>query len=310
MDDAARGQASADAQAAALVGEEAPDTYAALWSDALHDLSRNAVFVGAVLVILIMVAMAAVPHLFAGIFGHGDPRLCDLRFSGKGPASGHPFGYDIQGCDLYANVVYGARPSLTIGIASMSAITLLSIVLGLVSGFYGGFVDAVIARVSDVLFGFPFILGGIVILTSFPHRTVLTVTLVLVLFGWPSMTRVMRASVLATRNMDYVVSARGLGARDLRLLRKHILPNAVAPVLVLATLGVGALIVAEAGLTFLGVGLQLPSISWGLQLSGAQSYFNSEPHLLIFPALFLSLTVLSFVLAGDAIRDALDPKLR
>jgi ABC-type dipeptide/oligopeptide/nickel transport system permease subunit len=176
------------------------------------------------------------------------------------------------------------------------------------SGYYGGLIDAAVSRLTDIFLGFPFLVAAIVILTSFQHRTVWTIAMVIILFAWPPWTRVMRASVLSVANMEYVVAARALGASDLRILVRHILPNAVSPLIVLVTLGVGGLIVAESSLTYLGVGLQLPAISWGLQLSTAQAYFSTKPHLLIFPALFLSLTVLSFVLAGDAVRDALDPR--
>jgi len=161
-----------------------------------------------------------------------------------------------------------------------------------------------------VFFGFPFLLGALILLTSFSERSIWTVSFVLALLGWPTLARLMRSTVKSVIDVDYVLAARGLGASNWRIITRHILPNAVTPVIVLSTLNIGAFIVAEATLTFLGVGLQYPAISWGLQLSAAQSSFTVSPHLLIFPSLFLGVTVVSFVLLGDVVRDAFDPKLR
>jgi oligopeptide transport system permease protein len=283
---------------------------ATLTGDAWRDLRRNPLFVVASAVIALMVALAVAPSVFAGLFGHGDPRACDLAQSNLGSSSGHPFGFDQQGCDLYANVIYGARPSIVIGIATTLGAALIALVLGTLAGYYQGWVDAVISRATDIFFGLPFLVGAIVILNTFTERTLWTVTLALVALGWMTMTRVVRSSTMTVRHQDYVTAARALGAGDLRIMRRHVIPNAIAPLIVLATLTVGYVIAAEATLTFLGVGLQLPSISWGLLLSEAQTSFEDHPHLLIFPGLFLSATVLSFILLGDAVRDALDPKLR
>ena len=261
-------------------------------------------------IVLLFLIISIVPAPFAGIFGHGDPRDCDLEFSGLAPSPGHPFGFDVQGCDLYANVIYGARPSITIAIVVTLTTMLIAVVLGLLSGFYGGWFDNVLGRVTDVFYGFPFMVAAIVILTAIGVRNVLTVCITLAIFSWPTQTRVMRSSVMSIKNMEYVRAARALGASDGRVMRAHILPNAIQPVIVLSSLSIGGIIAGEAGLTYLGVGLQAPAISWGLQLNTAQSYFNSHPHLLLFPSLFLCVTVLAFVVLGDTIRDMLDPKVR
>lgn len=278
--------------------------------DAWLLLRRKPEFLISATLIVILLFIAAFPGVVAGLFGHGDPRLCDLAKSGQGPQSGHPFGFDLQGCDLYANVIYGARPSISIGLLATSTSFVVAAVLGMLAGYHGGFVDSSVSRLMDVFFGFPFILGGIIILTAFPHRTVWTIALVLALFSWPTGTRLMRSSALSLREADYVLAARALGASSTRIMIRHVFPNAVAPLLVLSTLAVGGIIAAEASLTFLGVGLRLPAISWGLQLSVAQGYLEQYPHMLFFPALFLSITVLAFILLGDALRDAFDPKLR
>jgi len=217
----------------------------------------------------------------------------------------------VQGCDYYARTIWGARVSITIGVLVTAASTLIAVVLGSIAGYYGGIVDTLIARLTDIWFAIPTILGGIVILRSiFSTRGLLQVSLVLIVLGWPTMLRLVRSAVMATREMDYVDAARALGVRNFRIIRRHILPNAVAPVIVYATITVGVIISAEAALSFLGVGLQLPAISWGLMISVAQNRILTAPHLLLFPGAFLSVTVFSFILMGDALRDALDPRLR
>ncbi|HEX3814000.1 MAG TPA: ABC transporter permease [Mycobacteriales bacterium] len=283
---------------------------ATLLADAWHDLRRNPIFLIGGFIVLVMLAVAAFPGLFAGWFGHGDPRVCVLGRSGDPSSGGHPFGFDMQGCDVYANVIYGARASVSVGVLVTAMSLALAMTLGSIAGFYGKLIDTLLSRLTDIFFGFPFILGALVVLTSFDTRNVWTVSLVLALFGWPTMTRLMRSTVLSVKQMDYVTAARGLGASDWRIIRKHILPNAIAPVIVIATITIGSVIVAEASLTFLGVGLQAPAISWGLQLANAQNNFQTHPHLLLYPSIFLSVTVLSFILLGDVIRDALDPRLR
>ncbi|MGA5448748.1 ABC transporter permease [Streptomyces umbrinus] len=275
-----------------------------------HELRRRPVFLLTGGCALLLLLLAAAPGLFAGWFGHGDPTVCELGHSAEGPAPGHPFGYDVQGCDLYANVIHGAGASLGVGLLATGLGLAVALVLGCLAGMAGRTVDSVIARITDVFLGFPFLLGAIVVLNSFTTRDVPTVAGVLALFGWPTMTRVVRASVRSVREADYVVMARSLGASQWHIVRRHVLPNALTPVLVLATITVGGVIVAEAALTFLGVGLQPPSISWGLQLAGAQNSFQTHPHLLIFPGLFLSFTVFVLITFGDTVRDALDPRGR
>jgi oligopeptide transport system permease protein len=291
---------------AATTGGAVSTRSASLSADAWRELRRNPMFIVSSVVILVMVLMAAFPSLFT----RQDPRVCDLAFSRQGPQSGHWFGFDIQGCDYYSNVVYGARPSIVIGITVTAVSALLAVVLGSMAGYYGGGIDSVLSRVTDIFFGIPFILGTIMLLSTFPVRNVATVCGALIIFGWMTLTRLMRASVISARDMDYVNAARALGAPDGRIIRRHILPNAITPLVVYSTVTIGITIAAEATLSFLGVGLQLPAISWGLQISQAQTLFQQSPHLLLFPAAFLCVTVLSFILLGDAIRDAYDPKLR
>jgi oligopeptide transport system permease protein len=260
-----------------------------------------------VMVMLVLV-LAAFPQAFAGWFGSGDPRACDLSRSLQGPRAGHPFGFDVQGCDLYSNVIYGARSSVTIGLLTTAGTTFVGVVLGCLAAYYRGIVDAIISRLMDVFFGFPYLIGAVVILNTVEQRSAIVVSMVLVFFSWPWMTRLMRSAALATVNLEYVKASRALGAGSFRVITRHVLPNSFAPVAVVASLGIGGIISAEAALTFLGVGLKSPSISWGVQLNEAQDFFDSHMHLLMFPSIFLSVTVLAFVLLGDALRDVFDPR--
>lgn len=275
--------------------------------DAWYELRRRPLFWCSVVILLLAGTMAAVPSLFARL---GPNEQCDLMHAKQGPASGHPFGWDVQGCDYWSQVVHGARPSLVVGTAVTVFALAVSVVLGTLAGYFGGVIDAVVSRLTDIFFGLPFVLGATVILVAFPGHGIWAITLVLVALGWTTMTRIMRSQVIAVRSADYVLAARALGAGDLRVMVRHILPNAFAPVFVVAMLNVGNVIAGEATLDYLGVGLQYPTVSWGLQLNMAQDFYADHPHLLVFPALFLSVTVLSFLLLGDAVRDALDPRLR
>jgi ABC-type dipeptide/oligopeptide/nickel transport system permease subunit len=279
---------------------------ASLWGDAWKQLRRNPFFVISALLVVLFVVMAIAPQLFTGT----DPRSCDLSRSLERPSAEHWFGFDLQGCDYYARVIYGARASIAIGLAVTFLSAFIAVVLGLVAGYYGKVQDAVISRFADLVFALPFLLGAIVFLSVIERRTLVEVAGVLIVFSWPIMTRIMRSSVISAKNADYVSAAKVLGGSDYRIMRKHILPNSLSPLVVYSTVFVGLIIAAEATLTFLGVGLQLPSISWGLQLSGARARILTDPHLLFFPGVFVALTVFAFVLMGDALRDALDPKLR
>jgi ABC-type dipeptide/oligopeptide/nickel transport system permease subunit len=294
------------AAAESTAPEPGGDPPGSLWHDAWLELRRRALFWVSAVILMVAFAMAAFPSLFAAL---GPNEGCDLRRSKQGPGAGAVFGYDLQGCDYWSQIVHGTRASVLIGLAVTVFALLIAIVLGLLAGYYGGVLDALVSRVTDVFFGIPFVLGATVVLIAFPGQGIWAMTLVLVLLGWTTMTRLMRAQVISVRDTDYVLAARALGAGDVRVMVRHILPNSLAPVFVVAMLNVGNVISGEAILDYLGVGLQYPDVSWGLQLNVAQSFFAEHPHLLLFPALFLTATVLSFLLLGDVVRDALDPRL-
>jgi len=277
-----------------------------LWSDAWRDLRRNPVFILSALVIAFLVVISIWPGLIAS----GNPLSCNLANSQKGSAPGHPFGFDNQGCDVYTRVVYGARASVTVGVCATLGAAILGSVLGGLAGFFGGAGDAVLSRVSDIFFGIPIVLGGLVFLSVVTGTTVWPVIGFIVLLGWPQIGRIARGSVITARQNDYVQAARALGAGNSRLLLRHIAPNAVAPVIVVATIALGTYISLEATLSYLGVGLKPPTVSWGIDISQASSQIRNAPHMLLWPAGALSVTVLAFIMLGDAVRDALDPKLR
>jgi oligopeptide transport system permease protein len=286
-----------------------------LWSDAWGSLRRNVLFwIGAFLTV-VFTLMAIVPQLFArGV----DPRACDLANSKALPSAGHWFGYDVQGCDYLANVVYGARNSLIIGLFAVLVILVLGVLVGAIAGYFGGFLDGLLSRIADIFYALPLILGALVLLRVGPATDIPiinsrgpgAVALALALFGWMTAMRLVRSQVIAVKSSDYVSAARAMGASNSRILIRHILPNAVAPVLVYTTITIGVLIAAEATLTFLGVGLQRPAISWGLQIAAGENAIRSAPHLVLFPSIILTLTVMAFIMMGDALRDALDPRQR
>ncbi|WP_431042410.1 ABC transporter permease [Streptomyces sp. P1-3] len=287
-------------------GPEPATKARSLWSDAWHDLIRNPVFDIAGLMIVFLIVIAIWPEAIAS----GNPTKCDLGKAQEGSQPGHPFGFDTQGCDVYTRVVHGARASIQVGIFATAGAALLGSVLGGLAGFFGGWWDALLSRIADVFFGIPIVLGGLVFLSVVTSGTVWPVVGFIVLLGWPQISRIARGSVVTAKQNDYVQAARALGAGNTRMLLRHIAPNAVAPVVVVATIALGTYIALEATLSFLGVGLKPPTVSWGIDISSASTHIRNAPHMLLWPAGALSVTVLAFIMLGDAVRDALDPKLR
>jgi len=284
----------------------APGKPSSLWGDARKRLVRSPVFMICMLYLLGVTSMAVFPKLWTS----QDPFACSISNSRVPPSGDHPFGFNLLGCDYYAHAIYGARPSLAIALVATAAVVLLGGAIGLLSGFFGGWLDAVMSRITDIFLSLPFLLGALVVLAVVPGRNIWTISLALIVLGWTTIARIMRGSVIEARNLDYVQAARALGATNYRIMVRHILPNTIAPVLVYATIMLGSFVAAEATLTYLGVGLQPPAASWGVMISMHDDYFDTDPWLLLFPVGLLVGTVLSFILAGDALRDALDPKLQ
>jgi oligopeptide transport system permease protein len=277
------------------------------FTDAWDSLRSQPMFWISAALILLIVVVAAAP----GLFTHTSPTIgCNLDYSDGGPRAGHPFGFTLQGCDVYSRVLHGTRASLTVGVLATAIFTFLGILFGAIAGYYGTWVDAVISRIGDIFFAIPSVLGAIVVLSVIPGRNAATVALVLAIFSWPQAARIMRGAVVSAKNSDYVMSAQALGVSRFQILLRHVIPNSIAPVIVLATVSLGSFIVAEATLSFLGLGLPTSVMSWGNDISQAQSSIRVAPMSLFYPAAALSVTVLAFLMLGDVVRDALDPKAR
>lgn len=242
-----------------------------LLGDAWRDLRRKPLFWISATIIVIFLLMAAFPQLFA----QEDPSYGTLERSLNKASGDAWFGYNLQGQDVYARVIYGARASIVVAVLSVIGTLLVGGTMGIIAGYRGGWVDALLSRVGDVFFGVPFVLGAIVILTTFngsgsnnsKAEIMGLVTISLIVLSWPVVMRLMRSSVLATRDADYIIAARALGAGTGRIILKHLLPNCLAPLLVYGTIMVGSFIGAEATLSFLGVGLKSPVVSWGIMIS-------------------------------------------
>ena len=277
-------------------------------NQALRSLWRRPLFDAAVLIVVVMLLMALVPRLFTRI----DPQSCTLSRSRDGMSAGHPMGFDIQGCDYFSNVVHGARTSMEVGVLTAALIFAVALITGSLAGYFGGFVDATISRVADIMLGMPVMIASLVVLYQFQNRTIWTIVFVLVLFGWAGTMRYMRGSVIQTSANEYVQAAKVLGVPNLTILRRHVLPNSVMPLIVISTLGIGAGMTAEAGFAILGVGLKLPAYSWGLQIASASQDGNWQlaPHLMFFPAAMLGLCTLAFVVIGETLREVLDVRGR
>lgn len=277
---------------------------ASLWADAWRSLRRNPWFLVSGALLVVIIAMAVVPQLFTSV----SPHACDLSQNRQAPTAEQWFGTDIQGCDYYSRVIHGARNSMIVGVVVSAGVFAIAVLVGLLAGYFGGWIDGVLSRTTDMVFAIPYMLGALVFLNIIEDRGPLQVALVLMLFTWPTSARLMRGSVMSVVNSEYVMAAKALGAGHVTIMRRHILPNSLGPLIGYSTVFIGIIIGAEATLTFLGVGLQQPAISWGLQLTDAQSYVTSSPHLLLFPVIFVGVTVFAFMTLGDAVRDALDPK--
>lgn len=266
-----------------------------------HRVVRNRwTLAGLALVALLGFAALAAPWL-----APGDPTRGDLAVALRSPSTAYLLGTDAQGRDVLSRVLFGARLSLTVGLASQVIALAAGLALGLTAGFYGRWVDAVVMRVADVTLAFPSLL--LLIAVAAAVRPSLPVVCVVIgLVGWAGMARLVRGQVLVARGLDYVQAARALGASDARLVARHVLPNVLGPVIIAATLGVGGAIMAEAALSFVGLGAQPPTPSWGAMIAEGRDLLRVAPWVSLFPGLAIGVTVLGVNLVGDGLRDALD----
>jgi oligopeptide transport system permease protein len=276
------------------------------WGDSWRGLRRRPKFVVAAVLIAFVVIVAAFPALFTA----ADPAYADPDQSMLAPSAAHWFGTDLQGHDIYARTVYGARASITVGLGATFAVFLVGGALGALAGFYGGWIDAMVSRIADVFFGIPLLLAAIVLMQVMHHRTVWTVIAILALFGWPQIARIARGAVLAVRGSDYILAAKALGLSRFGILVRHALPNAIGPVIAVSTIALGLFIVTEATLSYLGVGLPPSVVSWGGDINVDQIRLRAGSPILFYPAGALAITVLAFMIMGDVLRDVLDPASR
>ncbi|GAA1875671.1 ABC transporter permease [Myceligenerans crystallogenes] len=287
----------------AIAEDEAPSS---LWGDAWREMRSRPLF----WVALTIITAALFVSFFPGLVATQEPRNCDLGESLLPPGPDHFFGTTKDGCDIYSRVIFGARASVTVGVLATAFVVILGGAIGAVAGYVGGWVDTILSRLTDIFFALPFVLAAIVILSLLPDRNSFAVALVLASFGWTSIARITRGSVLSVKNNEFVTAAKALGMGKIGILLKHALPNAAAPIIVYATVALGTFVVAEATLTFLGIGLPPGVVSWGGDLSNGQQSIRQAPEVLIYPGAALALTVLGFIMMGDVVRDALDPKAR
>jgi peptide/nickel transport system permease protein len=276
-----------------------------LWSDARARLLRNPVAMagGAVAILLILVAVAA-PYV-----APYDPIHQDLANSLAAPSMKHLAGTDVHGRDIFSRIIHGTRISLRIGFLGMLLGCVVGVILGLVAGYYGGWADTIIMRLMDVQLAFPGLLVAICIIAIIGPGLE-NVILAVGIFSVPLFARVTRGQILSLKEQDFIVAARMMGAQDGRIMLNHLLPNAVAPLLVLCTLRIATAILTAASLSFLGLGAQPPIPEWGAMLSDGRAYLAIAPHVATTPGLAILVTVLSFNLLGDGLRDALDPRLK
>src|SRR3954470_24368377 len=256
--------------------------------------------------IVLVMTLAAI---LAPLVARQNPIAIDLMHTLQRPSGQHWLGTDIQGRDIWSRLVYGARVSLTVGLISQGIALVLGVTLGLLAGFYGRWVDEVVMRLADDTLAFPTLLLLIAMVAALqPSEGVVFATIGIV--GWAGMARLVRGQVLVVRQLEYIQASRALGGRDLRIVIVHVLPGVLAPVIIAATLGVAGAIIAESSLSFLGLGVQPPTPSWGAMIADGRdlSQLRHAPWTSLFPGLAIGAAVLGFNLLGDALRDALDPR--
>ncbi len=267
---------------------------------AKHKGALLGIFIVAFLILVALTAQWIAPY---------DPNKTNLRLRGASPTMAHPFGNDDIGRDILSRIMFGARVALLVGITSTTIAVSIGVMVGAMAGYFGGWVDFVLSRLIDTLMAFP-ILALLLTLSAVLGPSLRNVIIIVGVTFWASYARVIRAEVLSLRERDYVLAARASGASDKRVILQHIVPNAIGPVIILASLAVGGVIIFESALSFLGMGISRPTPSWGTMLSDGRDHIRNYPHIAIAPGLAIALTVLAFNLIGDGLRDALDPRER
>ena len=303
----------ADAQsttATVVIRQSAPNEpikgkHRTLWRDAMHRFFRNRLAVVGLIIVVSFVFIAIFAEVLAP-FRYDQANFSRVRWLPmRDPV--HVLGTDEVGRDYLSRLIFGARTSLTVGIVVMSIAVLIGVPLGALAGYYGGTVDFVISRIIEIMTAFPGLLFSILIITVYGGGMAMVI-LALSITSWIGIARLTRAQFLSLREKEFIESARAMGARQRTILFRHLLPNALSPILVAVSFGIPTVIFAEAGLSFLGIGINDPIPSWGKMVGIAGSYVRVSWHMALFPTLAIALTMLGFAFLGDGLRDALDPK--
>lgn len=276
-----------------------------LWRDAIRRLLRNKLAIVGMVILGVFLLCA----LFAPLIAPHDPLEQRLVLRRQPPSRQYPFGLDDLGRDILSRVIFGAQLSLRVGVLSVSLAIIFGTLLGLVSGYLGGWADNLIMRLMDIALAFPAMLLAIAIVAILGPG-LMNMLIAIALVSIPTYARLVRAQVLSVKAQDYILAARAIGVTHSRILFRNILPNSITPIIVQGTLGIASAILDAAGLSFLGLGAQPPTPEWGAMLGEGRFSMFTAPHIIIFPGLAIMLTVLGFNLLGDGLRDALDPRLR
>lgn len=256
---------------------------------------------------LAVIGLLVIFAIFAPIIAPHPPEEIDTALRGAGPSAAYPLGNDDVGRDILSRIIYGSRIALIVGLGATAIAVTIGVTVGATAGYFGGRVDFALSRLVDTLMAFP-LLALLLTLSAVFGPSLRNVVIVIGLTVWASYARLVRAEVLSLREQDFILAARASGAGDRRIIFRHIVPNALGPVIVIASLAIGGIIILESALSFLGLGVSRPTASWGTMLSDGREFIRNYPHIAIAPGIAITLTVLSFNLVGDGLRDALDPR--
>ncbi|MFN8493467.1 MAG: ABC transporter permease [Caldilineaceae bacterium] len=277
------------------------------WAQSWRRFRANRLAVLGLLVIILLVLLA----LFAEFVAPYDPTYQLRGMRGAAPSVEHWLGADYNGRDLLSRVIFGARIALLVGLGATVLSVVIGVIVGAVAGYFGGWTDTTLSRLIDTLMSIP-VLALLTLLSAVLRDknipSILLTIFVIGFTGWARFARVVRADVMSLKSRDFVIAARASGVKPLRIIFRHILPNILGPVIVLASLGIGGIIILEAALSFLGLGVRPPTPSWGVILSDGRQYITTYPHIVISPGVMIVITVLAFNFLGDGLRDALDPR--
>ncbi len=276
-----------------------------LWSMAWRRLCRNQAAMVGLFVVILLILVA----IFASVLAPYDPNVQRYEESFDGVSLKHPMGTDQLGRDILSRMIYGTRISMAVGVIVQLIVLLIGVPMGLIAGYYGGRIDNLLMRFTDIMYAFPDLLF-IIIVTTALGRGIDKIFIAIGLVAWTDMARLVRGQTLSLREREFVQATSALGASTRWIMTRHLLPNALAPIIVAVTLGIPRAIIAESALSFIGIGLTPPTTSWGTLVQDGYSQIFAAPHLALFPAMAIGITMLAFTFFGDGLRDALDPRMR